>query len=297
MQQHPPTPCLLPSCHQKQGVSQDYSRSLPIIPVGPSFAVGVLQPALCYAPDSRNSRYPQYAMDISYDVNDCEVLTAEGGGFDITLARLQSRPCDLRIALAPQLPVRRCGAKGRPHVAAPAARASCHPAHNHTHAACGSHHRLPTVCCACRILLQLLSPSGGVLGSLPPLETPVFSRAPAYDASVPEPGTDTPPKVSVYSYCLSWRGQYTPAGNGMGSAAGNGTVSVQAGSSYRLAALLERSVALGDAPALPTPPLDRVRVGWVLAACSAADTQHRVHHLQSQLTQPGALLLPCDACC
>ena len=45
-----------------------------------------------------------------------EAAVADSSGkvaaLQITLARLQSRPCDLRIALAPQLPVRRCGAQG-----------------------------------------------------------------------------------------------------------------------------------------------------------------------------------------
>lgn len=57
---------------------------------------------------------------------------------------------------------------------------------------------------------------GQLLGHLPDINTPVFSRAPAYDPSTTE-GVESPDILAVYSYCLSWRGKYLPVGEPSGS--------------------------------------------------------------------------------
>jgi hypothetical protein len=57
-----------------------------------------------------NVNYPEYAMDIAYDVNNCKVNTADFWTRDpirIPYNHLRTRPCDLRITLSPQLPVKK----------------------------------------------------------------------------------------------------------------------------------------------------------------------------------------------
>jgi hypothetical protein len=65
---------------------------------------------LLIAEESVNVNYPEYAMDIAYDVNNCKVNTADYWTRDpirIPFNHLRKRPCDLRITLSPQLPVKK----------------------------------------------------------------------------------------------------------------------------------------------------------------------------------------------
>lgn len=101
-----PRPLVIPY----QGVSRNYS-SIPLTP-GSSSYLDPLQPGLCYAPgdDNINVNYPEYAMDIAYDVNQCDINTADywvTEPIEIPLMDIRRRPCDLRITMSPQLPVRR----------------------------------------------------------------------------------------------------------------------------------------------------------------------------------------------
>ncbi|KAF8060298.1 rplY [Scenedesmus sp. PABB004] len=237
-----PRPLVVPY----QGVSRPYA-SLPLVPGEDSF-VDPLTPGLCYAPSEAggNINYPEYVMDIAYDVNRCQINTADywtDRPIAISLSALRTRPCDLRITLAPQLPVR-------------------------------------------RIELEIYDEAGHLLGSLPPLNTPVFSRAPAYDAGecaaappaarrparrraaasagVGAAGRSSSPMLAVYSYCLGWRGAYLPVGAAPDTGA---EVSVAVGGTYRLVALLQAPTALGDREAFPEPVYQRVR--WLLLRRSA----------------------------
>lgn len=102
----PPRPLVIPY----QGSSRNYS-TLPIVP-GSMSDLDALTPGLCYAPgeNDANINYPEYAMDIAYDVNECQVNTADywtTQPIQIPLADLRDRPCDLRVTLSPQLPVKR----------------------------------------------------------------------------------------------------------------------------------------------------------------------------------------------
>jgi hypothetical protein len=66
--------------------------------------------AAAAAEESINVNYPEYAMDIAYDVNNCKVNTADFWTRDpirIPYNHLRTRPCDLRITLSPQLPVKK----------------------------------------------------------------------------------------------------------------------------------------------------------------------------------------------
>jgi hypothetical protein len=62
-----------------------------------------------------------------------------------------------------------------------------------------------------------LDEQGRLLGYLPSINTPVFSRAPAYDPSSGAAGAESPVILAVYSYCLSWKGMYRPVGEPEGS--------------------------------------------------------------------------------
>jgi hypothetical protein len=63
-----------------------------------------------FAEESINVNYPEYAMDIAYDVNNCKINTADFWTRDpirIPFNHLRTRPCDLRVTLSPQLPVKK----------------------------------------------------------------------------------------------------------------------------------------------------------------------------------------------
>jgi hypothetical protein len=60
--------------------------------------------------------------------------------------------------------------------------------------------------------MELLGEQGKLLGYLPSINTPVFSRAPALDPSSGAAGAESPVILAVYSYCLSWKGMYRPVG-------------------------------------------------------------------------------------
>jgi hypothetical protein len=66
----------------------------------------------------------------------------------------------------------------------------------------------------------------------------------------------------LHSYCLGWKGQYKPD-----SSSSNTTESVKLNTPYRLAALLEAPLAVGDRTAANNKP-KQVRVGGQALLCA-----------------------------
>eukprot|EP00775_Hariotina_reticulata_P009499 gene9499-9662_t len=225
-----------------QGVSRPYS-SLPLVPLSEDSSLYYSQPGICYARNSKNSLYPRFAMDVAYDVNACYTNTADRSS-DITIPKDRlNKPCELRITLAPQIPVR-------------------------------------------RIQLDLLDRNEKKVGSLPTLETPVLSRAPAYDPSTPEGGTDSSTNVNVYSYCLGWKGKYKP----VTAASANASESVKLNTPYKLAAILEAPLAAGDRARLNKPQQVRIfdRIPNRMFDRFLTGSQHRTVFKAIRSSVPGA---------